>query len=103
MILFKIDPQRFPIVPFERDAPGPVDVDRVALRPPLQRMEVKAWLSQGLNCPSRVQGIETDERPTMQIRPDPAGFSGLEQLLEAAMTEAFDHATSVRYRLTDVK
>jgi hypothetical protein len=41
MILLKVDPQRFALLPFKGDAPRPVDVDTVPFGYPLKAVEIK--------------------------------------------------------------
>ena len=44
MVLFKIDPQCLSCAALEGDAPGAVDMDRIASRPAAKHVEVKPWL-----------------------------------------------------------
>jgi hypothetical protein len=65
MVLLKVHSKSLGIFPLEGDAPGPVDVDRVTLRPSAKRMKIKAWLSQRIKRASGVQGIQPHQRATM--------------------------------------
>jgi hypothetical protein len=103
MILFQINPQCPSVVPFEGDAPRAVDVDRIALRLPLQRMKVETGLPQVIELFGRFEGIQPADRAAVQIGPNPGRFAGFEQLFQTAMPEALDHRKSVMRRLTVVK
>src|SRR5260370_26268127 len=91
MVLLQIDAQRFAILPFKGDAPRAVDVDRIALRQAVQRMEVKPGLPQRRQVLRRLQGVQADDRPLVQISGDPGRSAGLEELFQTTMSEASDH------------
>jgi len=94
MVLFKIDAQRPPVLPFEGNAPRPVDVDRIAPWPrAAQRVEVEAGLAERYEPGRLVDRIEADESPVLQIGSHASALAGLEQFPQPAMPEAFDHGS----------
>src|ERR1700733_3519562 len=96
MVLLQVNSKRLGVLPFERDAPRPVYVDRIALRFSVQSMKVKAWLPQTVQRANRIESIEPHQRPTMQVTSHPGRLSGLEKLLEAAVLEASNHAAKCK-------
>lgn len=92
MVLFEIDPSRPPVMPFERDAPRAVDVDRVASRARTsQRVEVKTGLLQCFEGSRFVDRLQPKESSPMQIGSHSGAFAGFKQLPQSAMQKTFDH------------
>src|SRR5579864_6098076 len=103
MILLQIDPQRRTVLPFEGDAPGAVDVDRVTLRPAAQGVEVETRLDKLRQRCRVMQRIEPDQNALAQIGGHPARGAGLEQVFQALVPEARNHGRSVMCYLSYVK
>lgn len=61
MVLLDVDAQGPSIAPFEGDAPRAVHVDRVASRPPAQRVKVKARRMQRLERRRAVDRRQTQQ------------------------------------------
>jgi len=71
MILLEIDATNLAILEFEGDAPGSIDVNRVALRiEPLQGMKVEARKVHFLNSDGNLKAIEPCENAPMHLRID---------------------------------
>ena len=104
MVLLEIDPQDPTIAPFERDAPGAVDVDRVASRPAAQRVEVKARLPKRVERRRAVDRRQAHQSSVLQIGSHAGASAGLEELSQPAVPKAFNHRRYVKRDLTsDVK
>ena len=91
MVLFKVDPHCPSFAPLEGDAPGAVDVDRIASRSAAKRVEVKPWLMQRLEPSSAVDRGQTHQDPALQIGSNASASAGFEQLAQSAVPKAFDH------------
>jgi hypothetical protein len=71
MVLLEIHAQGISRVEFERDAPWPVDVDRVPGRnETFQGVKIKPWKVHLLRCGRGIQPIETDQDPSVHLRAD---------------------------------
>jgi hypothetical protein len=92
MILFEIDMVGFAIVEFERDAPRPIDMDRIALlAEAVQGMKVKARNVHFLGAHSNVETIESVENALMHLRIDLRTFALGPKLCKGPAFESPDH------------
>ncbi len=103
MILLQVHPVWLTVTELERDAPGPVDMDRVTRRAmPSQAMEIESGkIEVGRLCRC-VEGVQHQKRPSLQIRPDPAALPRPEELSKAFMPPAPYHVTIVNTKLSHV-
>src|SRR5579864_1501757 len=92
VILLQVNPQRPRRLPLKGDAPGSVDVNAVPGRLGTQRMQLVTGEIQTLPGACSIEEFQAVAASLHQIRPDPGGSAGFEQLLEALVPEAFDHA-----------
>lgn len=95
MVLLQVDANRVALFPFEGNAPGPVDVQTVALRLATQRVKVEPRNSKILKILGFVQNVQAPKCPSCKIGSDSATGALLEKLLEALMPEAPNHGVSV--------
>ena len=72
MVLLKVYSQSLSVFPFEGDAPRPVYVDRITLRPSMKRMEIEARLPQTLQRANRIKSVEPNECSTVKVASYPA-------------------------------
>ena len=93
MVLLEVDPNRFSVLPFKRDAPGSVYVQRITSRFPAQWVEVEPWDVQFQQRFSLVQRVEAADAPSVQLSTDSAAAALLEQLSKALVPKADDHCS----------
>jgi hypothetical protein len=68
VVLFEVDPAGVAIFEFERDAPGSIDVDRIALWiETVQRMKVEARDVHFLNADSDVETVEPSKNAFVHL------------------------------------
>src|ERR1700712_3187860 len=93
MILLEIDAAGFAVLEFESDAPGSVDVNRIALGiEPVQRMKVEAGNVHFLGPYSNVEPIEPCEDTLMHLRVDLRTFALGPKVREGLAFKGPDHA-----------
>jgi hypothetical protein len=92
VILLEINATSFAILEFEGDAPGSIDVNRIALRiEPLQGMKVEAWNVHFLGADGDIKTIEPCENAPMHLRIDlrtPAPGPKLRKSLASKRTDS---------------
>jgi len=94
VILFQIHAPHITLDPFEGDAPGTIDRDRVAFGFPVQRMKPKAGDAQILKATRLVKCMQNAQRPFLVVWPNPRTGAGLEQVTQALVAEALEHRTN---------
>ena len=70
MILLQVNLDGVLAVPFERDAPGPIDVDSVADRLAPQSVKIEARHIQGPWMRGRIQRVQPRERAIREVPPN---------------------------------
>lgn len=103
MVLLQVDSPRFPILELESDAPRSVDMNRIARRPMTsQPVEVKARQIQVRSLCRRIESVEHQQCPRLEIRPDPATSALFEELAQALVLPGPDHLLNVNFQLSFV-
>lgn len=92
MILLQVHVRCLAALSSEGERPRAVHVDRVALRLPLQRMEVKTRHRKGREVRCVRHRIEPNADTLLKISANLSRLPGLEKPLEALVPEAPDHA-----------
>ena len=91
MILLQVNLPRFSIAPLERDAPGTVDVQAVALRLAPEGMEVEAGDVEIAQRRSLLQRIESPNGPFLEVRRHSSASTLAKQLVKPIVAEAPYH------------
>jgi hypothetical protein len=103
VILLEIDTAHFAIFEFERDAPRPVDMDRIA-----NRLKTSQWMKietrdvHFFGSNDNVQTVEAPQDLRMHLRVDFASAPALPKLGKSLAFEASDHMIDVSFMLTYV-
>jgi hypothetical protein len=96
MVLLEIDPTSVAVLKFERDAPGSVDVNRIALRiKAMQRVKVEAWDVHFLSSDGDVETVKSRENALVHFRIDLRTPAPRPQLRKGFALEGTDHTTNV--------
>jgi hypothetical protein len=91
MIILQMDADGIAVLPFERDAPVPGNVNAIARGFAAQRMKIKAGYVHILGPAGIIKGIDTLQTAFLQRRAYIPGAAILIKLLETAMPGALDH------------
>lgn len=78
-------------------------MQRIALGPAAQCVEIEPRLIELGERAGGVERIKPDPGAALERRPDPRRFAGFEQLFERAVPEALDHTATVGHSLSYVK
>jgi hypothetical protein len=92
MVLLEIDAQRVAFLELEGDAPGSVDVNGVPERTAPEGVEIKTRNVHVLGDPCMIESIEAPQTTLVEHLLDAPSCSGVEQLLQAFVPEAPNHA-----------
>jgi len=103
MVLLQVYPPCLTIVELKGDAPGTVDMDRIARRPiPSQTMKVETRQIQVRWFTCHIQRVKNQQRPHLKIRSNPATPAPLEELTQALVLPGSYHKKNVNYELSFV-
>ena len=91
MVLLQVNLPRFFIAPLERDAPGTVDVEAVALRLAPEGMEVEAGNVQIPQRRGLLQRIQSPKHPLLKVRRHSSASTLAKQLFKPIVAEASYH------------
>ena len=91
MVLLQVNMPRISLAPFERDAPGTIDVNGVALRLAAERMEVEAGNVEIARRRSPFQRIQSPKRPVLEVCRHSSASTFAKQLVKPFVTEAPYH------------
>jgi len=95
MVLLQVDFPRVTIAPFERDTPGAVYVNTVALRLASKRVEIEArYLEISQRC-RLFECIQPPERSRVEVRSDSSASAFAKQFVKPLVAEAPYHPASV--------
>lgn len=99
MILLEVDATGVAVLVLECNAPGPVDVDRIARRlKTSQRMEIEARKIHLFRPSNHIQTIKAAQDAHLHLDVDLPGSTSLPKLGEALALEASNHsAQNVSY------
>lgn len=92
MVLLNVHPHGLALVPLERDAPGPVDMQAVTLRLSAQRVKVKARHVGVFEPGSVAKGVQSPPHPRDEVGGDLCGRALVEQLRQPLVPEAANHS-----------
>lgn len=102
MVLLQIDAVGIGVFPFERDTPGSVDVERIALGASAKSMEVETRHAKLTQRDRLIQSVEPKQAAAVEIGADLGAPAVQEELFETLVAEAPDHAPTVTQRVTGV-
>jgi hypothetical protein len=92
MILLQVDSQRIAFLELEGDAPRPIDMHGVTDRFASQDMEIEAGNIHLFRAPGVIQSIKSAQTALLQCSLNASGSARFEQLLQAFVPEAPNHA-----------
>jgi hypothetical protein len=102
MVLLQVNLPRVAVAPLERNAPGTVDMNRVALRLAPERMEVEAGNVEIPQRRSLLQSIQPPKRPLLQVRRHSSALTLAKQFFKPIVPESPYHWRTVTRPITGV-
>jgi hypothetical protein len=102
MVLFQVNLPRVSVAPFERYAPRTIDVEAVALRLALERMEVEAGNVEIAQRRSLLQRIQSPKHPILEVCCHSSASTLAKKLAKPIVAEASYHPGSVTRTVTGV-
>lgn len=92
MILLEVDSSSLALVELKRDAPGAVDMNRIARwLVPAQPVEIKAWEIDVRRFCGYIKSIKHQQCTRLKIRSNPAASPFFEQLAKALVLPRSNH------------